>query len=112
MKEFYEEQVWAKWPIKIRFDTNGMFDPPLTTLSLQKRFEMYFNNETLSDIQIQVDSKKYFAHKVILTSRSSVFNRIFSNNMSETISGVVKIEDIKSQVFYELLRFMYTNEIE
>ena len=75
-------------------------------------FNDFLNNETFSDIKIYVDDKKYFAHKLILSKRSPVFARMFSNNMSETMTGNLKIEDLESRVFYEVLRFMYTNEFD
>ncbi|XP_033224339.1 uncharacterized protein LOC117177649 [Belonocnema kinseyi] len=78
----------------------------------QKRFERFVNSSDFSDIIIQVNDLKYPAHKVILAASSPVFNVMFSHNMKETICGVVKIEDIRPEVFETLLKFIYTDEIE
>lgn len=77
-----------------------------------KEYEIFLNNSTFSDIEIEVQGKKFNAHKIVLAARSPVFSRMFAHNMTETISGSVKIEDLKPKTFYELLRFMYTNKFD
>lgn len=80
--------------------------------SYWKKFETFLNNQTHSDIDFQIGDEKYHAHKLILRTRSPVFDRMFSHHMIETITGVVKIDDIEPAVFYQVLRFIYTNEFE
>ena len=76
-----------------------------------KEFERFINNESFSDIEIHVEHQKYLAHKVLLAGKSPVFDRMLSHTMKETITGVIEIEDLKPEVFQEVLHFLYTNEL-
>lgn len=78
----------------------------------RKQYESFLNNETYSNINIIVADEEYHVHKMILGTRSPVFSRMFVQNMKETISGFVEIKDIEPEVFFEVLRFMYTNEFK
>jgi hypothetical protein len=49
------------------------------------------------------------AHKLILTARSPVFQLMFEAGMSESLTGVVLIEDIDPNTMKKLLLFIYTN---
>ncbi|XP_033221101.1 uncharacterized protein LOC117175418 isoform X2 [Belonocnema kinseyi] len=75
-------------------------------------YENFFNNEAMKDVDIYVDGKKYFAHILVLAARSPVFCRMFSHTMKESLSGVIHIDDVEPDVFYEVLRFMYTNKFD
>ena len=78
----------------------------------QIEFESFLNNKTFSDIEIHVKDKIFYAHKLVLASRSHVFKRMFSENMAESISSVIEVEDEEPDNFYELLRFVYTNKFD
>ncbi|XP_033227370.1 TD and POZ domain-containing protein 4-like [Belonocnema kinseyi] len=47
-----------------------------------------------------------------MSGNSPVFDRMLSLPMKETLTGIVEIEDLKSEVFEEMLRFIYTNEFD
>ncbi|XP_033228192.1 speckle-type POZ protein-like A [Belonocnema kinseyi] len=83
-----------------------------TSLSFLGECEFFLNNKNLSDVEIHVGGIKYAAYKLLLSLRSSVFFRMFIHQMKETLTGVVDIEDIEPEVFYEVLRFIYTNKVE
>ena len=57
------------------------------------------NNKALSDFKFIVGGKEFFVHKVILSSRSSVFEAMFTNDMKEKNENEVTIEDIESECF-------------
>ncbi len=65
------------------------------------------NNKKNSDFVFVVDNKEFFAHKSILSVRSKVFEAMFENDI-ESQSNRCTIHDIESEVFEELLTFIYT----
>ena len=68
-------------------------------------------SKSQSDIIIHVKQKKFEAHKLILSTRSTVFLAMFENNHTEKKTNTVKIEGIEPTVFAEVLRFIYTDEV-
>jgi hypothetical protein len=60
----------------------------------------------LSDCKLIVDNKEFFVSKAILSSRSSVFKAMFMNDMKEKIQNQAVIQDIKSEVFGQFLKFL------
>ena len=66
----------------------------------------------LSDVLIQVEDTKFDAHKCLLSARSSVFLAMFQSDLTETQTNTLKIEGIEPAVFKEVLRFIYTDEVE
>lgn len=84
---------------------------PKASLSNLEECEFFLNNKNLSDVEIHVGSIKYAAHKLLLSLRSPVFSRMFNHQMKETLTGVVEIEGLESEVFFEVLRFIYTNKM-
>lgn len=65
------------------------------------------------DCTFDVEGEKFRAHKLILSSRSSVFAAMLRTGaaMKEGREGVVTLRDIKSDVFRLLLHFVYADEI-
>lgn len=64
-----------------------------------------------SDFTILVDEKSFHLHKCILATRSPVFQAMFRHDMIEKNSGTVKIQDIRPEVFHELILFIYTGKV-
>jgi speckle-type POZ protein len=94
--------------LKLRFEID-LFDCDLyhenrITYDLHK----LINNKKYSDFVFIVDNKEFFAHKNILSIRSKVFEAMFSSDMIESQSNRCTIDDIESEVFEELLTFIYT----
>lgn len=61
----------------------------------------------LSDVTLQVGAKEFKAHKLILMARSSVFAKMFTCDMLEKTTNKVKIDDVETDIFEEVLEFMY-----
>ena len=80
--------------------------------SLISNFEDMLRTRQLTDVVIEVQDKKFPAHKVVLAARSPVFLGMFENNLLEQQTNTIKIEDIEPRVFAEVLRFLYTDEVE
>jgi speckle-type POZ protein len=65
-------------------------------------------SEEASDITFIVKGEKIHAHKNILFATSPVMAMFQKHNFKERCSSTVEIDDIDSQVFRQLLRYMYT----
>jgi len=61
-----------------------------------------------ADVTFEVDGEMMRAHKLILTCRSPVFHALLSAPMREGNEGVVRLQDIKAEVFRAMLHFVYT----
>jgi speckle-type POZ protein len=79
---------------------------------LAKHFGGLFNNMQFSDVNFKVCGSEFPAHKLILAARSEVFAAIFKHPMREQSTNQIEIEDIKPKVFQELLRFIYTGQVQ
>lgn len=82
-------------------------------MSLVEVTSKLLNNPELSDVGFEFnDDVKYCSHKFILSVRSSVFNTMFYGSIPEAANnGLVQIVDISSAGFFELLRFLYTDQV-
>ena len=72
-----------------------------------------FNNEKLSDVHFVVGPKKKRipAHRVLLSARSEVFDRMLNGNMKESnIELDIDIPDMDSSAFLPMLKFVYTGK--
>ncbi|XP_065203303.1 protein roadkill-like [Planococcus citri] len=75
-------------------------------------FEKLFNDDDSSDVIIDVNGKKYPAHKIILAARSPVFKAMFKHDMKESRQNCVEIKDTDEKIFQEILRYIYTGKVE
>ncbi|XP_044409018.1 BTB/POZ and MATH domain-containing protein 2-like [Triticum aestivum] len=66
-----------------------------------------------ADVTFEVDGKAFAAHRWMLAARSTVFKeQLFdAMNVGAATSSVVKVVDIKANVFQCLLTFIYTDGI-
>ena len=80
--------------------------------SMNNHFNQLWINKSLSDVTIQIDGKNFEAHKAVLAARSPVFLAMFQSNLTEDQTNTLKIDDIEPDVFKEMLRFIYTDQVE
>ncbi len=76
-----------------------------------KQQERLFEDMQFSDFTLNVHGRQFQAHKCILASSSKVFEAMFNHPTKEKMTNQVVIEDIQPEVFYELLRFIYTGRL-
>lgn len=70
-------------------------------------------NEIVCDFELNMnDGVALKAHKAILIARSPVFHKMLTIDMTEATKNSVDISDIDSKTMKELLRFMYSGEVE
>ena len=96
--------------------------PPCTILSKNYGTLMAQNEEEskekFCDLIIQVSKwteddpteVEFYAHKAILASRSTVFAKMFSSEMKESVTNTLSLPDIEADVLKELLTYIYTGE--
>ncbi|XP_066904621.1 BTB/POZ domain-containing protein 1 isoform X2 [Halyomorpha halys] len=65
-----------------------------------------FEKKLLSDCEFHVENEKIQCHKLILTMSSPVFQAMFFNGYSEESAPII-ITDIKSDIFLQMIHFIY-----
>ncbi|CAD6204152.1 GSCOCG00009889001-RA-CDS [Cotesia congregata] len=91
---------------------NSINSMKITAEKLSEDFEKLLIFKKNSDVVILVGDKKFDAHKLILTTRSCVFEAMFSYDMKEKKENEVTITDIDCEVFEKLLEYIYTDKVE
>lgn len=69
-------------------------------------------SEAFYDVTIEVEDKKFYAHRAILAAQSTVFKAMFMANMRESTSGIVQLSDISPTAFSVVLRHLYGSSLE
>ncbi|XP_028981939.1 speckle-type POZ protein B-like [Diachasma alloeum] len=96
-------------PVKPSVDSIS-FD--LQTGQLNEHFTQLFEDSRLSDVTILVGNEKFFAHKLLLSVRSTVFAAMFEHKeMSENCKNEVKIDDMEPAIVKAMLEFIYTDKV-
>ena len=72
-----------------------------------------FNQPELSDIRLEIGDQVFYAHKLILSAASSVFNSMFNSGWKEGGKDVLKLEETDecTKHFDKFLNFIYTSSI-
>lgn len=80
---------------------------------LLKAYASLLSNEQLSDVTITVGTRKFYAQRAILSVRSAVFAAMFQSGMQESKPNcTISVKDIEPDVFQEVLRFIYTDQVK
>ncbi|KAL3682581.1 hypothetical protein R1sor_000603 [Riccia sorocarpa] len=58
------------------------------------------------------DQERVYAHRFIMEGKSTVFRKMFQNDMQEKESGTVRVDDASSHVIRSMVSFCYTTEIQ
>uniref|UniRef100_A0A914QKK6 BTB domain-containing protein n=1 Tax=Panagrolaimus davidi TaxID=227884 RepID=A0A914QKK6_9BILA len=79
---------------------------------LQPELEAAFKSQDpeLLDIVFDIEGKKIYANKIILSINSSTFKSMLSDRWTSKNNDVIKIESYKFDEFKELLTFIYSRE--
>ncbi|GBN23980.1 TD and POZ domain-containing protein 5 [Araneus ventricosus] len=84
----------------------------LNTAELVKDLKFMYNDAICSDTELRTSSQTFPTHKAILSARSSVFRRMFANDMKEKTSGQVDIDDLEDDTVHRMLTYIYTDSVE
>jgi len=80
---------------------------------LLRQLNEFRNSNILCDATLCVDGRTFYAHKTILASCSPYFKAMFSSKMKESNeTKPIILNDIEGQNMEELLKYIYTGEIE
>ena len=79
---------------------------------LSREISSCFKSRDFSDCIIACGSKEFYCHKVILAGRSTVFKAMFLNDLDESISGKVEIEDLDEDAVEEMLNYIYSGTVK
>ena len=74
--------------------------------------EFAYNDEEFSDVKIVCGDRTFYCHRVILSSRSSVFRAMFQHGMAEAQNRRVEIEDMRPDVVASMLLWIYTGKLK
>ncbi|XP_074661540.1 BTB/POZ domain-containing protein 6-B-like [Tubulanus polymorphus] len=87
-----------------------------STCTVRDRNASMLNNELMADIHFLVgqppDCRRIPAHKYVLATASSVFYAMLYGDLSSNTTSAISIPDVEPTAFLNLLRYMYTDEIE
>ncbi|GBM65208.1 TD and POZ domain-containing protein 5 [Araneus ventricosus] len=82
------------------------------TTILSDDLKSMYNDGILSDTELRTSTQTFPAHRNILSARSPVFRRMFSNDMKEKSSGHVDIADLEDDTVRRMLLYVYTDSLE
>ncbi|PRD22121.1 UNVERIFIED_CONTAM: Tdpoz2 [Trichonephila clavipes] len=88
---------------KIRLDSKHVLEENLETL---------YKENVLCDTKLKTKTGSFPAHKNILSARSPVFQKMFTNDMREKNSECVDIEDLDDGTVQRLLLYIYTATLQ
>ncbi|CAF1549568.1 unnamed protein product, partial [Rotaria magnacalcarata] len=74
-------------------------------------FQSLLDNPVYSDVTLVCGHKEFPVHKAILSARSKVFQAMFEHKMLENERARVEIEDIDGDIIFEILRFIYADNV-
>lgn len=78
--------------------------------TVYERNQILLNNEELSDIKFQFqDNTVLFAHKLILASRSPVFEKMFFDWPNG--ENLIQIDYTTANIFFKFLQYLYTDDV-
>eukprot|EP00658_Telonema_sp_P-2_P081599 TRINITY_DN840_c0_g1_i8.p1 TRINITY_DN840_c0_g1~~TRINITY_DN840_c0_g1_i8.p1 ORF type:complete len:435 (-),score=74.19 TRINITY_DN840_c0_g1_i8:272-1576(-) len=92
------------------------FTPPVIPKACNspQNFEAFVNDDELSDVTFEIESKTYHAHRIVLkaSTASDVFGAMLSCSMREAQPGaLIPIEGMRYNIFCELMEFVYTGRV-
>ncbi|KAK4491305.1 hypothetical protein RD792_002041 [Penstemon davidsonii] len=78
---------------------------------LRQSYERLLESKEGSDISFEVEGETFYAHKIILSTRSPVFKAQFYGPLKEENTQCIKIKEMHARVFKALLHFIYCDVI-
>lgn len=83
-----------------------------SSIRLVKDYENLINREKFSDVVFEFGRTKLYAHKNILSARSTYFAAMFEHDMLGKTGNVVEITDFSYEIFEEMFKFLYTGRVD
>ncbi|XP_078542925.1 kelch-like protein 38 isoform X1 [Lissotriton helveticus] len=80
-------------------------------LELLRQFNIFRQNEILTDVRICVGDCEFACHRNVLASSSPYFKAMFCNNFKESHQAKVDIHCIDQETLSQIILYVYTGEI-
>ncbi|XP_053376721.1 kelch-like protein 14 [Mercenaria mercenaria] len=80
-------------------------------ITLGEYLSQLYEDEKLIDVEIDIQGRTFFAHRIALCCNSEYFLDFFNRNKSNTVPFVLKIKGVTVDAFAAFLEFCYTGEI-
>lgn len=106
----YTESAFNYFEFKVKCSikpTNSLGDP-----TLGHSLSIALGENLVCDVVIKVDNQEIKLNKLLLMARSTVFRAMFENELSESKSGVIEIQDFKYETINTLIEFIYTDNVK
>ena len=71
----------------------------------------HVNCKDFSDVTFMVESKPFYAHRIVLASMSEHFRAMFKSGMKESRETVIPVPGISYKLFSELMTYIYTGSL-
>lgn len=85
---------------------------PLETVNrLSQDISNIYETEKFSDCSIVCEGKEFKCHKNILSTRSTVFDAMFSAGMLESQSSIVNIQDLDADIVEDMVKYIYSGRV-
>ncbi|KAK4491297.1 hypothetical protein RD792_002033 [Penstemon davidsonii] len=97
--------------VKTSLDVPKTFAQPLPLSDLGQSYVHLLESRDGSDLSFEVEGETFYAHKLILSTRSPVFKAQFFGPLKEENIKCIKIEEMHAPVFKALLHFIYCDVI-
>ncbi|XP_054717582.1 TD and POZ domain-containing protein 4-like [Uloborus diversus] len=78
---------------------------------LANDFEALFNNPRFSDVTLKAGDREFSAHKLVLSSRSKVFEAMFQHDMQENRQDTVDLATMEVDTVKDMLRYIYCGKV-
>ncbi|KAL3852338.1 hypothetical protein ACJMK2_015995 [Sinanodonta woodiana] len=74
--------------------------------------EVLFKEDRLKDVIIEVEDRRFYAHRFALACNSLYFAELFNNKITEkTLPCHIQLRGISAESFEEFLHFVYTGDV-
>ncbi|KAK4477993.1 hypothetical protein RD792_017258 [Penstemon davidsonii] len=97
--------------VKTSMYVSKTFAQSLPLSNLRQSYQQLLVSREGSDVSFEVEGEIFYAHKLILSTRSPVFKAQFFGPLKEENTRYIKIEEMQAPVFKALLHFIYCDVI-
>ena len=76
-----------------------------------EKLDEYRKQERLCDIKVLVEGSEFPAHRAVLAANSGFFEGLFCTGLKENMEDSVRVTELNTRVFKQLLNYMYTGKL-
>ena len=69
------------------------------------------HDRKLCDVIFEAGGSEFYAHRLVLAASSPYFNAMFTNDLLETHTEIIKLHNVSSPVMELILEYFYTSKI-